>query len=259
MRNFVFVLVVIFAGLTACSSGKRPACVSPVGKLCFSTDKLELGDIYWNEEYRDTIIVRNPTEKTIRLGGWGYTAGVQCRMSGGTLQEWQSGDAEIAARGQDTLLVVVQMTKDSQLGYFFTFLRFSIDGVLVDPNQGVSLEANVIEHFDTVSTGKLSLPKIVADKKEVDFDTIVQGEKVEAAFVLRNEGDKDLIIRKIETTCGCTAAVPEKRIISPGENVRMNVVFDSEGRRGMQHKTITVICNDPRHASLKLVLKGYVK
>lgn len=69
MRNFVFVLVVIFAGLTACSSGKRPACVSPVGKLCFSTDKLELGDIYWNEEYRDTIIVRNPTEKTIRLGG----------------------------------------------------------------------------------------------------------------------------------------------------------------------------------------------
>lgn len=82
MRNFVFVLVVIFAGLTACSSGKRPACVSPVGKLCFSTDKLELGDIYWNEEYRDTIIVRNPTEKTIRLGGWGYTAGVQCRMSG---------------------------------------------------------------------------------------------------------------------------------------------------------------------------------
>lgn len=151
------------------------------------------------------------------------------------------------------------MTKDSQLGYFFTFLRFSIDGVLVDPNQGVSLEANVIEHFDTVSTGKLSLPKIVADKKEVDFDTIVQGEKVEAAFVLRNEGDKDLIIRKIETTCGCTAAVPEKRIISPGENVRMNVVFDSEGRRGMQHKTITVICNDPRHASLKLVLKGYVK
>ena len=259
MKNMFFIFIGIFVGLMSCSSGKRPECVNPVGKLCFDTDKIELGDIYWNKEYRDTIIVRNPTEKAIRLGGWGYTTGVECRMLGGTLQEWQSGNVEIAAQSQDSLLVVVKMVKDSQLGYFFTFLRFSTNGELVDPNQGISLEANVVERFDTTQAGKLSVPKIVADTEEIDFDTIVRGEKVEVAFVLKNEGSKNLIIRKIETTCGCTAAIPEKKIISPGESVKMNVVFDSEGRRGIQHKTITVICNDPRHASFKLVLKGYVK
>jgi len=76
-----------------------------------------------------------------------------------------------------------------------------------------------------------------------DFGRIIQGEKVAYGFRFTNTGKTDLIISGVSTSCGCTVPDFPKTPIKPGESHKIDVKFDSEGRRGFQNKTITISSN----------------
>lgn len=76
-----------------------------------------------------------------------------------------------------------------------------------------------------------------------DFGRVIQGEKVSFGFKFTNTGKTDLIISNVSTSCGCTVPDFPKTPIKPGETHKIDVRFDSEGRRGFQNKTITVSSN----------------
>ena len=87
------------------------------------------------------------------------------------------------------------------------------------------------------------LPVISFDKKVHDFGKIIQGEKVSYNFRFTNTGNSDLVISQVNTSCGCTVTRYPKKTIKPGEKEKITVTFDSEGRKGIQNKTITVASN----------------
>jgi len=60
---------------------------------------------------------------------------------------------------------------------------------------------------------------------------------------LKNTGNSDLIITKVEASCGCTVAKYSKEPVKPGEEGLIEVIFDTSGRNGMQHKTVTILAN----------------
>jgi hypothetical protein len=76
-----------------------------------------------------------------------------------------------------------------------------------------------------------------------DMGTIEEGQKVEVNFRFRNSGDKPLVIERVTPTCGCTVADPPKEPIAPGKEGEIKGVFDSNGRMGPNHKTLTVLAN----------------
>jgi hypothetical protein len=86
-------------------------------------------------------------------------------------------------------------------------------------------------------------PKMVFEEERYDFGTINQGEKVSHSFKFKNEGDADLIIASARGSCGCTVPSWPKEPIPPGGEGVIDVVFDSNGKRGKQHKTVTVVAN----------------
>jgi hypothetical protein len=92
-----------------------------------------------------------------------------------------------------------------------------------------------------------------------DFGDINQGDQVECTFILKNEGKRDLIIRNVKTSCGCTAVTPEKKIISQNESVPLKVKFSSAGKMGRQNKSITVITNDPKNPTTILRVSSNIK
>ena len=94
---------------------------------------------------------------------------------------------------------------------------------------------------------------------EYDYGTIKQGEIVEHLFEFTNTGKSDLIIRHVKASCGCTAVKPEKNVLKPGETSSIKAVFNSRGRKGSQHKSITVITNDPDKPMYVLSLKGNIE
>jgi len=89
-------------------------------------------------------------------------------------------------------------------------------------------------------TGKAVL---VFSEYEHSFGKVTEGEKVGYVFKFENKGTADLIIQAAITTCGCTIPKYDRRPIPPGEHGRIEVVFDTSGRKGIQTKTVTVRSN----------------
>ena len=86
-------------------------------------------------------------------------------------------------------------------------------------------------------------PVMTFDKTSHDFGTIKAGEKVSYSFRFVNKGGRDLIIQSASGSCGCTVPDFPKEPIPPGREGYIRVMFNSEGKSGMQEKQVTVLAN----------------
>jgi hypothetical protein len=76
-----------------------------------------------------------------------------------------------------------------------------------------------------------------------DFGKIGEGQKLEVAFRFKNTGDKPLVIQRVQPSCGCTVAEQSKEPVAPGAEGQIRATFNSEGRTGINHKTLFVYAN----------------
>jgi hypothetical protein len=92
-----------------------------------------------------------------------------------------------------------------------------------------------------------------------DFGTMYQHQEVTHFFTFRNVGAAPLNIGKVKSTCGCTAAMPEKRELQPGEETKLKVTFKSGTFRDRITKHVHVDSNDPVEPRVTLTIQGRVK
>ena len=103
-------------------------------------------------------------------------------------------------------------------------------------------------------------PKLVVVEDTFDFGEIEQTKNyVKHEFVLKNVGNKTLIISDIHSTCGCT--VVDNRIIkirpNKTETLKIKIKFDTL-KKGKQLKTIILTSNDVVNTSSRLIIKGTI-
>ena len=91
------------------------------------------------------------------------------------------------------------------------------------------------------SPGKTAALRL--DEERYDFGKIVQGTVVEHVFKFTNAGDDTLVIDRVESTCGCTAAILSSSRIAPGESGEVKVTFDSHGKMGSISKPVLIHSN----------------
>ena len=84
-------------------------------------------------------------------------------------------------------------------------------------------------------------------EKEFHFGKINEGDKVEHIFKVKNTGSKPLIIANAWGSCGCTVPEYPKEPIAPGEVADVKVTFNSAGKKGEQHKSVTMQMNTIKH------------
>ena len=106
--------------------------------------------------------------------------------------------------------------------------------------------------ISTLINAQLIGPKIISLEKEYDFGKIEEGSIVSHDFVITNNGDSELYLIKIGSTCGCTVAKPEKEKLQPGETTKIKVTFNSEARSGRQKKYINIFNNDPQNTTYRI-------
>lgn len=87
------------------------------------------------------------------------------------------------------------------------------------------------------------LPKFRWNEQVHDFGVVIQGEKVAYTYNFTNVGKSNLIISSVHASCGCTVPKYDTDPIAPGKTGKIEVVFDSSDRNGMQNKTLTVLAN----------------
>ncbi len=101
-------------------------------------------------------------------------------------------------------------------------------------------------------------PRIVFAETVYDFGSVEQGEPVGHLFRFTNEGEGDLHIEQVQTSCGCTATVVSSKVIPPGGEGQISAVLDTSHLFGEKARTVTVYTNDPTQPVVTLTLQGTI-
>lgn len=105
-------------------------------------------------------------------------------------------------------------------------------------------------------TASLKAPKIVFKEDVHDFGKVPRGPEIQYNFKFINKGNANLIIERVQTSCGCTGAtVGEKTEYKKNESGEIKVNFTTQGREGHQEKTIIIYSNDPENPQKVLTVK----
>lgn len=100
-------------------------------------------------------------------------------------------------------------------------------------------------------------PVLQFDKTIHNFGTIEAGAAVTHTFTFKNTGDFPLIIQNARASCGCTVPQWPKEPIAAGAEGQITVTFNSKGKSGHQHKSVTITANT-NPAETRLYIKALI-
>jgi hypothetical protein len=101
-------------------------------------------------------------------------------------------------------------------------------------------------------------PRITLVDPVKDFGTVPKGEVLNWEFTIRNSGDENLQILRVQPACGCTVAEFDS-VIAPGETGRVVAQLKTESFQGPISKPITIQSNDPDSPTTQVAIKAIVK
>jgi len=164
----------------------------------------------------------------------------------------------IPAHGKGNLTVAYDTKKVNEFGFTSHRIYLSLNGSN-DYKNSVGVSATIEEDFSNLTPEQLAnAPVSTYEPTSFDFGDMKQGDKRSHTFNLTNNGKTDLLIRRVRSSCGCTAVAPSKKVIAPGETAPIEVTFDSRGKSGRQSKSITVITNDPKNPTATLRISSNI-
>jgi hypothetical protein len=220
-----------------------------VGTLNLTTNHLSMMKVKNTEVKTDSIGMANLSDKPITVSFRNVPGYITVKAVPETLKPNQTGSIVVSYDGK----------KKNDWGFLMDKVTMALNGETNNNNFQLSISATIEEDFSQYSEGDLAkAPKIVFENTDYNFGTIKEGEKAAYAFVYKNEGKKDLIIRKTTTSCGCTVINSKKDVLKPGEKSEIKVTFNSAGRSKRQNKTITLVTNDPLNPQVMLRISGDV-
>lgn len=112
--------------------------------------------------------------------------------------------------------------------------------------------------FLTASFAFASAQTISFDKTTHDYGTVKNGSDGHRMFVVKNTGDKPLIISKVQASCGCTTPEWSQDPIMPGKTAQIKVGYNTT-IVGPFTKIIEVYSNDPVNSRSVINIKGVVE
>ncbi len=102
-------------------------------------------------------------------------------------------------------------------------------------------------------------PSILLEQPVFNFGQVAEGAKVEHTFRFKNSGDAPLVIEKVRSSCGCTAALLSTKVVQPGEYGEVKTTFNSSGFSGPVVKTVSIYSNDLVQKMVRFQLQGTVQ
>jgi hypothetical protein len=92
-------------------------------------------------------------------------------------------------------------------------------------------------------------PDVVVEPANRDLGSVGAKDVVNVDYIVVNQGDQDLVIDNVVTSCGCTTAVLSHNIIPPGHRADLAVRFDAgyhEIKPGEEVvRVVWLLTNDP--------------
>jgi hypothetical protein len=219
-----------------------------IGRLRLATNHVSMQTVFNSQIKVDTVQIFNDSDSVLSVEIADAPAHLTFTIAPPKLEPKKGGLIYVAYDGK----------KVNEWGFVLSRVMFKLNGTLV-PESLLAISATVDEDFSKLTAEqKLRAPKAKLDEDTYNFGTAAPGQPIAHDFILKNEGKDPLIIRRISTTCGCTASKPDKYEIKGGESTTLKCTFDSRGKMGKQFQTVTLVVNDPLQSTLVLRFLGNV-
>ncbi len=92
-----------------------------------------------------------------------------------------------------------------------------------------------------------------------DNGVTARGDSIKHVFELKNAGDAPVTITEAKASCSCTAAVVSDPVVQPGGTAKIEVSFNTRGRKGQQAKTVKVFTDSSLTPWLALTVSGDIR
>jgi hypothetical protein len=222
-----------------------------VGDLGFSSSIINMGNVFTNEpkvkqvdfyNYRDYPILLNEVRTLI-------PDHIQVSFSPHSIAGNSRGILELRYDG----------AAKADLGFMEDKMEIALVGK-DEPVIPLNVIATVHEYFAPVHLDEVDkIPKLALSEMEVDLNRISGNVPISKIITLTNIGAAPVNIRKIVSNCDCLVFSLEKNDLAVDETVDLVFTFDPKGRRGIEHKTLTIFSNDPLNPTRTVVIKSRIQ
>lgn len=86
------------------------------------------------------------------------------------------------------------------------------------------------------------------EQDRIELNADWDDDVIDVSFAFSNTGWRTVEIEQIRTSCGCTAATPEKRVYEPGESGSIDARFTVGNRQGTQRNRISIVTDEASYA-----------
>ncbi|ERM81287.1 hypothetical protein P872_10060 [Rhodonellum psychrophilum GCM71 = DSM 17998] len=164
----------------------------------------------------------------------------------------------IPANSRGLLRLTYDGTIRNDLGFFEDEINLSL--MHGESPMAFKLTATLYEYFPPLPKSlENTVAKLGISETDIDLRGINSNEEVSRLITLSNMGPELLEIRKISTNCECVKIELDKENLSPGEKAQLRFTFNPKGRKGIDHKHITIFSNDPLNPVRTIVVRSSIK
>ena len=105
-------------------------------------------------------------------------------------------------------------------------------------------------------------PQLAIEAIDTDWGHVVNGDILSRELTVWNNGQAELVIDSVTTSCGCTEATLSSMVIAPGASSTLTIEFDSGAHgpelTGELIRQIFIASNDPKQPEAQIELVIFV-
>lgn len=103
-------------------------------------------------------------------------------------------------------------------------------------------------------------PRVELEKRVMNFGEVSSGFYIKTGVKVTNTGKKPLRIYGTDAKmCSCTAPVPPKQVIKPGESTELDIDFNAKNFNGVVEEEVQIYTNDPEKPYSTVLIKAFVE
>jgi hypothetical protein len=223
----------------------------PVGPVRFESNHLAFTNVKKNEKKIRVMQLINTSTAPVKVEFDGLPPHLSLKVNPETIKPGQKSLVEGS----------YDATKNQGWGTVSDMVKIKIDGVIQE-NVFYYVSANLVEDFSGLSKEEIAnAPVFKVASTTFELGKIKGNTQNEVEFKFTNDGKRDLLIRYVRATCGCTAVQSGNQNvgIKPGESSSIKAVFNSGSYKGKVTKAIYVYTNDPKNSEVVLMLNADVE
>jgi hypothetical protein len=222
-----------------------------VGAVRFETQQLAFTNVKKNEKKIRVMQIINTSAAPVKVEFEGLPAHLTLKVTPETLKPNEKGLVE----------GTYDATKNAAWGNVQDMVKVKLNGVAQE-NMVYYVSANLVEDFSAMTKADVdNAPVFKVASATIDLGKIKGSTQNEVEFKFTNAGKKDLIIRNVKSTCGCTVA-EQGNVgvgIKAGASSSIKATFNSSGYTGKVTKVIYIYTNDPKNSEVMLMLNADVE